>query len=213
MAIDKKTLIEALLKGYAKSVNEPLTPASFGFDPAIPDYGFNPDRARALLKEAGITPQTPFTFLTSPVFDQRVVAALQQMLGNVGINAKIVTVDIATYLKLRQATPQEAGDVSYFRWSCGCEDADGTLFPLFHSSSQWAKYKNAGVDEALTAARATLDPKERMADYAKALELIHTDVPVVPLFQDVVMFAARKPVQFQPTADEGFFLFPMSWKP
>jgi peptide/nickel transport system substrate-binding protein len=213
MAIDKKTLIEALLKGYAKSVNEPLTPASFGFDPNIPDDGYNPDRARALLKEAGITPQTPFTFLTSPVFDQRVVAALQQMLGNVGINAKIVTVDIATYLKLRQATPQEAGDVSYFRWSCGCEDADGTLFPLFHSSSQWAKYKNAGVDEALSAARATLDPKERMADYAKALELIHADVPVVPLFQDVVMFAARKPVQFQPTADESFFLFPMKWKP
>jgi peptide/nickel transport system substrate-binding protein len=33
------------------------------------------------------------------------------------------------------------------------------------------------------------------------------------LFQDVVMFAARKPVQFQPTADESFFLFPMKWKP
>jgi peptide/nickel transport system substrate-binding protein len=213
MAIDKKTLIEALLKGYAKAVNEPLTPASFGFDAAIPDYGYNPDRARALLKEAGVTPQTPFVFLTSPVFDQRVVQALQQMLAVVGINAKIETVDIATYLKLRQATPQEAGDVSYFRWSCGCQDADGTLFPLFHSSSQWAKYKNKDVDAALSAARSTLDPKQRMADYAKALELIHKDVPVVPLFQDVVMFVARKQVQFQPTADESFFLFPMSWKP
>jgi peptide/nickel transport system substrate-binding protein len=202
-----------LLKGYAKSVNEPLTPASFGFDPKIPDYGYNPDKARALLKDAGITPQTKFVFLTSPVFDQRVVQALQQMLADVGINAKIETVDIATYLKMRQATPQEAGDVSYFRWSCGCEDADGTLFPLFHSSSQWAKYNNPEVDAALSAARATLDNKARLADYAKALELIHKDVPVVPLFQDVVMFAARKQVQFQPTADESFFIFPMRWQP
>jgi peptide/nickel transport system substrate-binding protein len=213
LAIDKKTLVEALLRGYAKPVNEPLTPASFGFAADIPDYGYDPARARALLKEADVTPQTPFTFLTSPVFDQRVVEALQQMLGNVGINAKISSVDIATYLRLRQGPPTKAGDVSYFRWSCGCEDADGTLFPLFNSSSQWAMYKNPAVDKALSAARDTLDPKQRLADYHTALTLIHTDVPVVPLFQDVVMFAARRQVQFQPTADESFFLFPMRWRP
>lgn len=212
LAIDKKTLVEALLRGYAKPVNEPLTPASFGFDPNIPDYGYDPAKARALLKEAGVTPETKFVFLTSPVFDQRVVQALQQMLSNVGINAKIVTVDLATYLHLRQGTPEQAGDVSFLRWSCGCEDADGTLFPLFDSSSQWAKYKNPEVDAALTEARSTIDPKQRLADYAKALELIHKDVAVVPLYQDVVMFVARKQVQFQPTADESFFLFSMGWK-
>ena len=213
MAIDKKTLIEALLRGYAKPVSEPLTPASFGFASDIPDYGYNPDRARALLREAGVTPQATVSFLTSPIFDQRVVQALQQMLGDVGINAKISSVDAATYLRLRQGRPDEAGDVSYFRWSCGCEDADGTLFPLFESSSQWAKYKNPAVDQALLSARDTLDPKQRLADYHQALTLIHADVPVVPLFQDVVMFAARKQVQFQPTADESFFLFPMRWTP
>ncbi len=212
MAINKTVLVKALLSGYAKPVNEPLTPASFGFDPNIPDYGYNPVRARELLKEAGVTPQTKFVFLTSPVFDQRVVQALQQMLANVGINAKIVTVDLATYLHMREGTPQQAGDVSFFRWSCGCEDADGTLFPLFNSSSVWAKYKNITVDTLLSDARATLDPKKRIADYAQALTIIHKDVPVVPLYQDVVMFVARKQVQFQPTADESFFLFSMGWK-
>lgn len=212
MAIDKTVLVKALLSGYAKPVNEPLTPASFGFDPNIPDYGYNPVRARELLKEAGVTPQTKFVFLTSPVFDQRVVQALQQMLANVGINAKIVTVDLATYLHMREGTPKQAGDVSFFRWSCGCEDADGTLFPLFNSSSVWAKYKNLKVDKLLSDARATLDPKKRIADYAQALTIIHKDVPVVPLYQDVVMFVARNQVQFQPTADESFFLFSMGWK-
>lgn len=212
-AIDKTLLVSALLKGYAKPVNEPLTPASFGYDPSIPSYPYDPARARALLKQAGITPATKVSFLTSPVFDQRVVQALQQMLADVGIDAKITTVDVATYLKLRQGQPQEAGDVSYFRWSCGCQDADGTLFPLFHSSSQWAKYRNPDVDRALAAARNTLDPKQRIADYRTALDAIDRDVPVVPLFQDVVMFAARKPVQFKPTPDEAFFLFNMRWGP
>jgi peptide/nickel transport system substrate-binding protein len=211
-AIDRDTIIEALLKGYAKPVNVPLTPASFGYVGDIPAYGYDPARAKALLKEAGIAPGTKVSFLTSPVFDQRIVQAVQQMLNDVGLDASLQTVDLATYLKLRQGRPDEAGDVSYFRWSCGCQDADGTLFPLFHSSSQWAKYRNPAVDAALEAGRNTLDTAKRQANYRTALTAIHDDVAVVPLFQDVVMYAARKPVQFRPTASESFFLFDMGWK-
>jgi len=61
------------------------------------------------------------------------------MLADVGLDAQISMTDGPTYLRLRQGRPDEAGDVSFFRWSCGCQDADGVLFPLFHSSSQWAK--------------------------------------------------------------------------
>jgi peptide/nickel transport system substrate-binding protein len=211
-AIDRDTIVEALLKGYAKPVNEPLTPASFGYDPSIPAYGYDPAKARALLQAAGVAPGTKISLLTSPVFDQRVVQALQQMVTDIGLSAQLTMVDLATYLKLRQGRPDEAGDVSYFRWSCGCQDADGTLFPLFHSSSQWAKYRNAAVDRALEAGRNTLDEANRRAAYHDALTAIHADIPVVPLFQDVAMYAARKPVQFQPTASESFFLFSMGWK-
>jgi peptide/nickel transport system substrate-binding protein len=211
-AIDRDTIVEALLKGYAKPVNEPLTPASFGYDPTIPAYGYDPARARALLQAAGVAPGTKVSLLTSPVFDQRVVQALQQMVSDVGLNAEMTTVDLATYLKLRQGRPDEAGDVSYFRWSCGCQDADGTLFPLFDSSSQWAKYHDPAVDKALEAGRNTLDEAKRRAAYHDALTAIHADIPVVPLFQDVAMYAARKPVQFQPTASESFSLFSMGWK-
>jgi hypothetical protein len=36
-------------------------------------------------------------------------------------------------------------------------------------------------------------------------------LPAVPLYQAVMMFAARKPVQCQPTPNEAFFLMDMSW--
>jgi peptide/nickel transport system substrate-binding protein len=211
-AVDRDTIIEALLKGYAKPVNEPLTPASFGFDDTIPAFAYDPNRARSLLNEAGVAPGTSVQFLTSPVFDQRIVQALQQMMTDVGLKAELKTVDLATYLKLRQGRPDEAGDVSYFRWSCGCQDADGTLFPLFHSSSAWAKYRNPVVDKALESARVTLDEAKRRVAYHEALTAIHDDVAIVPLFQDTVMFVARKPVRFQPTASESFFLFNMGWQ-
>jgi len=211
-AIDRDVIIEALLKGYAKAVNEPLTPASFGFDISISSYGFDPAQSKALLAQAGIAPGTKISFLTSPVFDQRVVQALQQMLGDVGLSAELKTLDLATYLRARQGRPEEAGDVSFFRWSCGCQDADGTLFPLFNSTSQWSKYKNLAVDAALQTGRNTLDTAVRAAAYRDALAIIHEEIPVVPLYQDAAMYVARLPIQFAPTANESFFLFDMAWR-
>jgi peptide/nickel transport system substrate-binding protein len=210
-AIDRDLLIEALLKGYAKPVNEPLTPAAFGFDPDIPAYGFDPAKSRALLKEAGIKPGTPISFPTSPAFDPRVVQAIAQMLTDVGLDPHIQMVDGPTYLRLRQGRPDEAGDVSFFRWSCSCQDADGTLFPLFHSSSQWAKYSNPLVDRTLEAARNTLDPAARMADYRTVLQTLHDDVASVPLYQDVTMYVARKQVEFTPRSNELFLLTDVTW--
>ena len=212
-AIDRNLIVEALLKGYARVVDEPLTPANFGWADGLQSYDFDPAKAKALLKEADIAPGTKVTFPTGPFFDQRVVQAIQQMLADVGLDAQISMTDGPTYLRLRQGRPDEAGDVSFFRWSCGCQDADGVLFPLFHSSSQWAKYSNPSVDTALEAARNSLDPAKRLALYRRALETLHTDMPAVPLYQDVMMFAARKEVRFQPTPNEAFFLMDMGWTP
>jgi peptide/nickel transport system substrate-binding protein len=210
-AIDRNLIVEALLKGYARVVDEPLTPANFGWADGLAGYNYDPAAAKALLKEAGVAPGTKLTFPTGPFFDQRVVQALQQMLAEVGLDAQISMTDGPTYLRLRQGRPDEAGDVSFFRWSCGCGDADGVLFPLFHSSSQWAKYKNPDVDRELEAARTVLDPDKRLALYRKVLETLHSDIPSVPLYQDVMMFAARKELQWKPSPNEAFFLMDMKW--
>jgi peptide/nickel transport system substrate-binding protein len=210
-AIDRNLIVEALLKGYVRVVTEPITPVNFGWADGLPSYDYDPAAAKTLLKDAGIAPGTKLTFPTGPFFDQRVVQAIQQMLADVGLDAQISMTDGPTYLRLRQGRPDEAGDVSFFRWSCGCEDADGVLFPLFHSSSQWAKYRNPSVDAELEKARTSLDPAERLALYRKVLETLHADIPAVPLYQDVMMFAARKEVRFQPTPNEAFFLMDMGW--
>ncbi len=212
-SIDRNVIIEALLKGYAKPVDQIMPPPNFGYAEGIAGYAYDPAKARALLREAGIAPGTKVTFPTAPSFDQRVVQAIHQMLGDIGLDAQISSTDVGTYLRLRQGRPEEAGDVSFFRWSCGCQDADGVLFPLFHSSSQWSKYRNPAVDTLIEAGRNTLDEKARLAAYREALTTLSREAAAVPLYQDVMMFAARKEVRWTPTANEAFFLMDMTWVP
>jgi peptide/nickel transport system substrate-binding protein len=210
-ALDRQLIIDALLGGYGRPVDILLTPANFGYIPDVKGYPYDPAKARQLLKEAGAE-GAELTFITSPVYDQRIVQAIQQMLGEVGLAVSISSTDQRTFLQRRQGRPEEAGSLSLGRWSCACQDADGVIFPLFHSDSIWAKYRNPEYDEVVEKARATLDEKERLRWYRKAFEILKEDVPGIGLYQDVAIYAARKGLEWQPTANEAFFVFDMKWK-
>jgi len=210
MAIDRDTLINALQQGYAKPVDIVLTPANFGYVTDIKAWPFDPARARALIKSAGAEGAT-VPFLTSPVYDRRLNEAVQQMLDDVGLKMTITVVDQPTYLKRRLGQPEESGSMSQGRWSCACQDADGVIFPLFRSGSAWSKFTNATFDAEVDAARATLDETKRMAHYHKAFEILHDEVPGIGLFQDEAIYLMKPNLQWQPTANEAFFVYDMKW--
>jgi len=211
-AIDKQAMIDGLLGGYDKQVPELLTPAIFGWVDGIKAPEHDLAKAKALIAEAGPAAKAEIDLSTAPVFDQRIVQAIQQMLTEAGFNVKIAMSDMATYLKRAQAGPETTSLLSFGRWSCACQDADGVLFPLLHKSSGWSAYRNPKMDALLEEARATLDTNKRLAAYKQVHEIVATDVPVVPLYQAVVIYGAAKNLTFQPTPNESMFLNRMSWK-
>jgi peptide/nickel transport system substrate-binding protein len=210
-AIDKQAIIDGLMGGYDKPVATMMAPVHIGYVEGFKGYAYDPAKAKALLKEAGITPNTNFTLFTSPTFDQRIVQAIQQMLIEVGMKVSLTSSDFAGWLKRAQSSPAEFGEMTFSRWSCGCQDADGVLFPLFHSSSQWAKSRDAEMDKALEAGRSSLDLNVRLQHYKKVHEIAETTVPLVPLYQAAILYGARKELRGRPTPNESFFLNRMGW--
>ena len=210
-AIDKQALVEALLQGFGKPVNSIGAEPIFGYVPAIAGYDYDPAKARALIKDAGAE-GAAITFLTSPAYDRRVVEAIQQMINDVRLKAEIVVLDQATFLRRRQGMPADAGGLALGVWSCACQDADGTIFPLFRSGSTWSKYSNPTYDAAVDAARSTLDEAKRLAEYRKAYEILREDVPGLGLYQAFASYGARKELKWQPTPNESLFVMDMSWQ-
>lgn len=211
-ALDKQAMIDGLLGGHDKPVPELLTPAIFGWVDGIKAPEHDLAKAKALIAEAGPAAKAEIDLATAPVFDQRIVQAIQQMLTEAGFNVKIAMSDMATYLKRAQAGPEATSLLSFGRWSCACQDADGVLFPLLHKSSGWSAYRNPKMDALLEEARATLDTGKRLAAYKQVHEIVAADVPVVPLYQAVVIYGAAKSLTFQPTPNESLFINRMSWK-
>jgi peptide/nickel transport system substrate-binding protein len=211
-AIDREGLVQGILGGYDKAVSQMLTPAHFGWIPDVAGLPYDPKKAQALVKESGAAAQSEIELATAPVFDQRIVQAVQQMLTEAGLNVKINMSDMASYLKRAQGGLEITPALSYGRWSCACQDADGVLFPLLHQSSSWSVYHNPKVDKLLEDARQTLDEKKRLDAYREIHEIIAKDVPLVPLYQSAAIYGAATALQWQPSPNESLFLNRMSWK-
>ncbi|PQO24886.1 peptide ABC transporter [Rhodobacteraceae bacterium WD3A24] len=210
-AIDKDLIVEALLGGFDRPVDIMLSPAHFGWIDGITGPGYDPERARALLAEAGDIAEEPMVFATSPVFDQRIVQALQQMLSEVGLNVEIEMTDMSTYLNRVRSDPAEGPHMNFGRWSCACQDADGVLFPLLHSGSSWSNWESPETDAALERARSTLDEQERLDAYSEVHETVVSEVPLVPLYQAAILYGADSDLEWQPTPNESMFVNRMSW--
>ena len=103
-----------------------LTPANFGYVADVKGYEYDLAKAKALVKEAGAEGEE-LPFITSPVYDQRIVQAIQQMLREVGLKVD----DLAERPGDLPAPPPgpAAGCRQPLdrRWSCACQDADGVI--------------------------------------------------------------------------------------
>ncbi len=210
-AIDKQGLVDALLQGFGKPVDSIGAEPIFGYLPDIAGYGYDPTKARALIKNAGAE-GAAITFLTSPAYDRQVVEAIQQMINDVRLKVEVVALDHATFLRRRQGTPADAGGLALGVWSCACQDADGIIFPLFRSGSTWSKSSNSAYDAAVDAARNTVDEAKRLAEYRKAYDILREDVPGLGLYQAFASYGARKELKWQPTPNESLFVMDMSWQ-
>jgi peptide/nickel transport system substrate-binding protein len=211
-AVDKEGIVQGILGGFDKPIGQMLTPAHFGWADDIPGAPYDPARAKELLAKAGPAAKTKFTLMTAPFFDQRVVQALQQQLVDVGFNVAIDLTDTANFLKQTQQGPVGSPVLAISRSSCACQDADGALYQLFHSGNPWNIVDNKGLDGWLDAARSSLDPARRLADYRQVAQYIVAEVPVVPLYQTVATYGAAKSLQWTPTPNESLILNRMSWK-
>lgn len=208
-AMNPQLLVDALKGGYGQVSPVMLTPVHFGYTEDVAPFEYDLEAARAYAESVGDIPVIQQA--TAPVFDQNVVQALQQFAAEAGFEVEITVRDMPTHLQLIQGEKTEAPHMYFGRWSCGCLDADGVLYPLFHSESIWSKVNNPELDALLETARASVDPAERQAAYDAVLNIVREDVLAVPLYQTSVIYGAADALTWSPTPDESMFLMRMSW--
>ena len=208
-AVNKDAIVRDVLKGTGSLSHGPVLPNTWGADPALKAYPYDPERAKKLLAEAGYGNGFSTTLwvpesgsgMQSPVAMSTVI---QSNLKAIGVNVTLQTMEWGAYLAKLRTKEQ---DLFALSWMAGNEDPDMVMYPLLHSS-QWtpngpnrALYKNDKYDELLHQARLTTDQKKRAELYREAQRILVDDAPWVFVDHEIQTAAHAKRVQ-------GFKLHP-----
>jgi peptide/nickel transport system substrate-binding protein len=98
-AIDRKAVIQGAGDGYGAPIGSHYTPGAFGYVDTTGVNAYNPEKAKALLKEAGITSPIELTItLPPPPYARQGGEVIASQLAKVGINAKLQNVEWAQWL-------------------------------------------------------------------------------------------------------------------
>ena len=98
-AIDRKAVIDGAQDGHGAPIGSHMVPSDAGYVDLTAVNPFNPDKARALLKEAGVaTPLNVTLTLPPPSYARQGGEIVAAMLAKVGIVAKIENVEWAQWL-------------------------------------------------------------------------------------------------------------------
>ena len=209
-AVDANALVQGVLGGVGR------TGGSF-FSPAIPGSTdlaareHDPEKAKALLAEAGYPDGFETTFYASP--DRRqITEAIQAQLAEVGIKAQIQSPDFAAFL----ATLNEGDKAPMFVIGLGNPQGDPDLALSFLLSCKgrmnfW-KICEENLDQAAIAQRGEMDGDKRKALLANALREVHDAIPAVVLYYEEQILGARSNVKGVKLLPNEYIVLTKVWK-
>ncbi len=187
-AIDKQTIIDSFFEGRAESAKNPMPSSISGYNDEIEEYAYDPEKAKELLKAAGLEDGFEMELWAMPVprpympDGTKVAEVIQSNLADVGIKAKIVSYEWATYLD--KASKGEA-DAFMLGWTGDNGDADNFLYVLLDedniASNNYTYFKNDETHKLFLEAQTEVDEDKRNELYMKAQEILHEEAPWVPL--------------------------------
>jgi peptide/nickel transport system substrate-binding protein/oligopeptide transport system substrate-binding protein len=202
-AIDRQTLIDALYYGTGVPAKGILSPGLAGFNDKLPGFPYDPEKAKALLKEAGY--ENGFDMGIYQTVDSpstlKINEALQAMLGEVGIRVKIEQMDDAAW----SGTRAEGKLGSYVTsWSADYNDPDNFIYTFFAPRNSVARswnYENKDVQDKLEQARSMTDMEARYKLYQEIEDqIVNKDFAFVPLFHLQHLFVVDPKVKnFKPS--------------
>ncbi|MDP3082975.1 MAG: ABC transporter substrate-binding protein [Rubrivivax sp.] len=180
LALDRQGLAQVVMDNEAAVGNQWVAPSNPYYAKTSPIPKRDVEKAKALLKAAGVT-RPSFTLLTPTTSDaQRLALVIQAMTRDAGFDVKIQSAEFATSLAMNDKGDYDAYVLA---WS-GRPDPDGNLY-TFNACKQplnTSGYCDAETDKLLNQSRSVQNPAERKKIFEQVAARIGKERPIIYLY-------------------------------
>jgi peptide/nickel transport system substrate-binding protein len=213
LAIDEPTIVQKVMLGLGHPTWEMWGPGVNGYNAKL-DVRPKVDVAKAkdLMKQAGYADGFRLGFDCPNdryVMDEQICTAITSMLARIGVK---VDLDAQTKAKFfaKINGPKYDTDFYLLGWTPATYDAHNVLYSLLGTRGGGrgevndGGYSNPTLDDLTAKIGVETDQAKRTAMIDQAIELLQQDLPVIPLHQQVIVWAAKDNVTLAQPADDFF---------
>ena len=209
-AIDRQQILEELLNGHGEIVDGFLSSASPFYDDSLTPVSYDPEKAKALLEEAGWDSSQTIRFYVNSGDSTFVNAAsiIAAEWAAVGIKTEIQTVDFAT---LMSVAGTEDYDVLAVQYTYAPVDPYPDVAWLLGGEGSWTSYSDDTLNDALTKSQLTSDPEETKELFSVVDKKVQEDVPMFSAYVISAQGAVSKRITGAAPSVYGFFNDVQNW--
>jgi dipeptide transport system substrate-binding protein len=202
MAINKQAIVEAVFQGAAAPAKNPIPPTMWSYNEAIEDDAYDPEAAKKLLADAGVT-DLSMKLWAMPVSRpymlnaRRAAELMQADFDKIGVKAEIVTFEWAEYLS--RSKEKDRDGAVMLGWTGDNGDPDNFLDTLLgcdavggNNRAQWC---NEEFETLVTKAKVTSDQAERTKLYEEAQVVFKREAPWATLDHSIQYMPMSKKVK------------------
>ena len=206
-ALNRDLIAKTAMGPASGVIHAACHPDQFACAPDVAKYDYDPDKARALLKEAGYPDGFEFDFYAFRDRDQ--VEAMIGDLTRIGLKPKLNYLQYTAFL---EASRKGRVPVGFSTWgSNSIRDVSASTSQYF-SGTPDDLVRDEEVIRGIEQADGQTDPDKRKAMWQKVHERIAAEVYWVPLYAYAKNYAFSKDLDFKPTSDEIPHFFAAKWR-
>lgn len=191
LAINRQELIDSIVGGAGIACSGWLAPQTPGFDKSAAAFEYDPEKAKSLLAEVGVSGLTLSAKVRNGI-SQKQLVAIQGYWNEIGVTLDVQVEDNGVWA---QDWADGSLQVTALGWFPLYADADNHMYTYFYSENAAKKssfYNNAEFDRLVAEARIEQD-KDKRADLYKQADniLTRTDFATLPLYWPKNQFVAK----------------------
>ncbi|WP_158742950.1 ABC transporter substrate-binding protein [Acidisphaera sp. L21] len=210
MAINRQAIVDRVMQGNAVAASQFLPPGGRGNAPDVQPTRYDPEKAKALLAQAGYPNGFGIT-LHGPndryINDGKIVQAVAQMFSRIGIETRAEVMPWSVYAS-KSGTNNFS--VMLSSWGVNTGETSNPLSSLVATQDRSAgfgeanegRYTNPALDTKLKQALGIMDDDKRNQMLGQACSLAFHDTAILPLHHEKSVLAARKGLTYATRADQ-----------
>lgn len=198
-AIDREAIIRQVMHRSARRAESLFPPEHWVGSDELEPLTFSPEQARALLREAGYSRENPLKLVyktSSDPYRIRLATILQSQLKAVGVEVELRSYDWGTFFGDIKAGRFQLYSLTWV--GLRTPDSFRYIFATDSAPPQGAnrgRYSNTTVDALLSRAEQQPTLAEAAIDYHRIQQILHSDLPYIPLWYEDQFSASRKEIE------------------